>query len=63
MDTYGHMLDLSGYQKLLGREPAEQDHIAEYVFIATRLETSDILGHLGASSCWIPLHDQPMTSI
>ena len=49
MDTYGHMLDLSGYQKLLGREPAEQDHIAEYVFIATRLETSDILGHLGTS--------------
>lgn len=24
----------SGYQKLLGREPAEQDRIAEYVFIA-----------------------------
>ena len=40
---------LPGYQKLLGREPAEQDRVAEYVFIATGLETWKIMRNLGKS--------------
>ena len=60
---------LPGYQKLLGREPAEQDRVAEYVFIATGLETWKIMRNLGKSweilghlelwicwICWIQIH-------